>query len=74
MKNLIFFIALFIGFNVNSENIKLGTLNWAPFYANDLPKKGIVSEIARAVFKAKGHDLKIIFQPWKRAVKQTEKG
>ena len=69
-----FIIAFSFSANTYSETLKLTTVDWQPFYGQDLPEKGFFSAIAREVFKRAGYDIKIEFQPWKRALELTKKG
>jgi polar amino acid transport system substrate-binding protein len=69
-----FIIAFSFSANTFSETLKLTTVDWQPFYGQDLPEKGFFSVIARETFKRAGYEIKIEFQPWKRALELTKKG
>ncbi|SLM32071.1 putative ABC-type transporter periplasmic subunit family 3 [Desulfamplus magnetovallimortis] len=57
-----------------TETITLATLNWQPFYGEDLPEKGFFAAISREAFKRAGYEMKIEFMPWKRALEMAKKG
>ncbi len=57
-----------------ADTLKLTTVNWQPFYGENLPEKGFFSVIVRETFKRAGYDINIEFQPWKRALEATRKG
>ncbi|NOR23845.1 MAG: hypothetical protein GQ542_05525 [Desulforhopalus sp.] len=52
----------------------MATLNWQPFYGENLPKNGFYAELSREAFKRAGYDLIITFVPWKRAVQMARTG
>ena len=57
-----------------SETISLATLNWQPFYGEDLPENGFFSALCREAFKRAGYEMELHFMPWKRALEMTKKG
>ncbi|WP_147822627.1 substrate-binding periplasmic protein [Salidesulfovibrio onnuriiensis] len=50
------------------QPLVLATMNWPPFYGEDLPKNGFYAEISRRVFARAGYDMKLDFVPWNRAI------
>lgn len=56
------------------EKITLATMNWEPFYGENLPENGFYSALSREAFKRAGYELEIKFLPWKRAISETHKG
>lgn len=70
---LVFCLILAPGVSL-AETLRLTTVNWQPFYADNLPEKGFFSAIVREAFKRAGYEIQIEFQPWKRALESTKKG
>ncbi len=60
--------------NAFSETITLATLNWQPFFGDDLPEEGFYTALSREAFKRAGYELKVMFVPWKRALVNAKKG
>lgn len=54
--------------------VQLVSTDYPPYFASDLPEYGTLSAIARAAFKASGHELTIVFRPWARVMKEVEAG
>ncbi|BFM18218.1 transporter substrate-binding domain-containing protein [Maricurvus nonylphenolicus] len=59
---------------VSAETVRLATVDWPPFFGEQLPKGGFVTEIARQAFKREGHHMDLVFIPWKRAMYSAQKG
>lgn len=57
-----------------AQTLKLTTVDWPPFYGEDLPQKGFFSSLVREAFDRAGYSIKIEFQTWKRALESTKKG
>ncbi|GGY47570.1 amino acid ABC transporter substrate-binding protein [Bacterioplanes sanyensis] len=57
-----------------AEKISLATVNWQPFYGDDLPENGFFTAIAREAYKRAGYELVVDFLPWKRALEEARKG
>jgi polar amino acid transport system substrate-binding protein len=74
MIRLFLLLALFSLFSLHAETLKLATLNWPPYCAEDLPEQGVLISLTREVFKRAGYDLHIDFLPWIRALEETRKG
>ncbi|MFV1874016.1 MAG: substrate-binding periplasmic protein [Oleiphilus sp.] len=60
--------------SLQADTLKLTTVDWQPFFGHDIPEKGFFSAITREAFNRAGYDIKIEFQPWKRALETTIKG
>ncbi|ABE56232.1 conserved hypothetical protein [Shewanella denitrificans OS217] len=55
--------------SVNAETVHLSSLDWAPYSGKSLENQGASVVVAKAAFKAMGHELVVDFFPWSRAVK-----
>ena len=68
--------ALLLGgaFSASGQTLTLATLNWEPFYSENLPEEGFFTALSREAFKRAGYDLKVEFIPWKRALEMAKKG
>jgi polar amino acid transport system substrate-binding protein len=64
-------IILILSFStpVFSETVHLTSLTWPPYSGKSLNEQGASVAVAKAAFKAMGHELKVDFFPWSRAVK-----
>jgi polar amino acid transport system substrate-binding protein len=58
----------------SSKTIKLATLNWPPFYSEDLPENGFFTAISREAFKRAGYTLDVQFTTWNEALEMAKKG
>jgi polar amino acid transport system substrate-binding protein len=56
------------------QKLSVVTLNWEPFYGESLPQQGVVSEIVRHAFAARGIDTSYRFIPWERALESARMG
>ncbi len=57
-----------------AEQIKLTSCNWKPYNAEGLLNYGFASEIISTAFARRGYKVSFTFLPWKRAMKETERG
>lgn len=57
-----------------ARRVVMCTVPWAPFYDPGLEDDGFISEISRAAFRAAGHDAKLEFMPWARAMLEVRQG
>ena len=57
-----------------ARRVVMCTVPWAPFYDPGLEDEGFISEISRAAFRAAGHDAKLEFMPWARAMLEVRQG
>jgi len=48
---------------VAAQTITLATMNWPPFYSNDLPEHGFFTAISKEAFKRTGYEMKVKFFP-----------
>lgn len=58
----------------NEREITTATLNWAPYYGEDLERQGFFTAITNAAFERAGYEVENEFMPWPRAMKDTEEG
>jgi polar amino acid transport system substrate-binding protein len=54
-----------------SDTVYLTSLTWPPYSGKALNEQGASVALAKAAFKAMGHELKVDFFPWSRAVKHA---
>lgn len=57
-----------------NKTIKLATLNWPPFYSDNLPENGFFTAISREAFKRAGYDLEVQFTNWNEALEKAKEG
>ena len=69
-------LIIFPLFSINAEErvVRFVTVDWPPFFAENLPQQGYVSEVTREAFKRVGYKVTIDFVPWARALKMVEYG
>jgi polar amino acid transport system substrate-binding protein len=69
------FLICITGFNVSqAQTINITNGEWAPYLSEDLPHKGIASQIVSEAFKKEDFDVKYGFFPWVRAYEEAKKG
>lgn len=56
------------------KEIRLATLNWAPYVGEELDQYGFTSEIVTKAFERAGYTVQIDFMPWARVLKVVERG
>ena len=56
------------------EELRLATIDWDPFYAEDVPEQGFITAIAREALDRAGYDSSVDFIPWERAMYDVEQG
>ena len=54
--------------------VRIVTLDWPPYTGSELPKGGATTEVVRAAFAKVGHDIEVVYRPWKRAINMAVKG
>jgi len=59
---------------VHAREITMCTLNWEPYYGEDLPRQGFFTELVRIAFERAGHQVKAEFMPWARAKLEVKQG
>lgn len=57
-----------------ARQITLCTLNWEPFYGENLPRNGFFTELVREAFERGGHTVNVEFMPWARAMLEVKQG
>ncbi|MDX6017659.1 transporter substrate-binding domain-containing protein [Shewanella indica] len=55
--------------SVRADTLQLSSLNWPPYTGQMLQQQGACVAVVKAALAAMGHELKINFYPWSRAVK-----
>ena len=60
--------------SADENRITTATLNWEPFYGEDLDRKGFFTAITNAAFERAGYEVENDFIPWARAMKDTREG
>lgn len=58
----------------HARQITMCTLNWEPFYGEDLPRNGFFTELVREAFERGGHTVNVEFMPWARAMLEVKQG
>lgn len=58
----------------HSRQLTMCTLNWEPFYGEDLPRNGFFTELVREAFERGGHTVNVEFMPWARAMIEVKQG
>lgn len=56
---------------VLSDSVYLTSLTWPPYSGKTLNEQGASVAVAKAAFKAMGHELVVDFYPWSRALKSA---
>ncbi len=59
---------------IHARTISMCTLNWEPFYGEELPRGGFFTDIVRTAFERAGHEVTTQFMPWARAKVEVEQG
>lgn len=60
--------------DVAKTKVVLATWNWSPYYAENLPDGGAITEIVRAAFQREGYELEVKWVPWARAIEKAKEG
>jgi polar amino acid transport system substrate-binding protein len=68
------FFLMILGNHSWSQNIKMVTTEWEPFYSSNLESGGVVTAIVVAAFRSGEHKATIEWYPWNRAVKIVDYG
>lgn len=58
----------------SKQTVELATLNWEPYYGEDLKNGGFITELARESFARVGYEMTVEFIPWSRAMVRGERG
>lgn len=67
---LLVIISLFSPLCAQSENLRLTSLEWAPYVSRKLPSQGMTAAIVQTAAEAAGLKLEISYFPWSRTVQQ----
>lgn len=62
-------MALMLGLPAKAETLLLTSLHWPPYSSSQLDQQGASIAVARAAVIAMGHQVKVEFYPWSRAVR-----
>jgi polar amino acid transport system substrate-binding protein len=78
MKRIVFFLIVALFYSAScfaGKRFTFVTVDFPPYYGDELPNQGWVSEIATAALKAKGYnEVEIRFIPWIKALEDTQAG
>ncbi|PKG82059.1 ABC transporter [Colwellia sp. 75C3] len=70
MRNILtLIILLLITKTAFADTVHLTSLSWPPYSDKNIKEQGASVAVAKAAFKAMGHELIVDFYPWSRAVK-----
>lgn len=62
-------------FSLSAQELKFSTLDWEPYIGQNLDGQGFVAEIVKTAFQRGGyHKIKLIFYPWARTIRVSQKG
>ncbi|MTI08800.1 substrate-binding periplasmic protein [Curvivirga aplysinae] len=56
------------------RSISLVSVNWEPYYGDNLLNQGYIAELTKTAFEREGYKVKFTFLPWKRALKHAALG
>lgn len=59
---------------VHARQLTMCTLNWEPYYGENLPRNGFFTELVREAFERGGHTVNVEFMPWARAMLEVRQG
>ncbi|WP_083330834.1 substrate-binding periplasmic protein [Halofilum ochraceum] len=59
---------------VHARQVTMCTLNWEPYYGEELPREGFFTDIVRTAFERGGHSAQTEFMPWARAMLEVKQG
>jgi polar amino acid transport system substrate-binding protein len=78
MKRIVFFLIVTLLYSAPcfaGKRFTFVTVDFPPYYGENLPNKGWVSEVASAALKAQGYnEVEIRFIPWVKALEDTQAG
>lgn len=57
-----------------AREVRMATVEWAPYYSRNLPSGGVISEIVQTAFSKVGDKTTLEFVPWGRALRSAENG
>lgn len=75
-RRLLFLLILIAGYTsaARGEVLTIGTDPWCPYNCEDPKKQGIVVELFREILAREGHEVRLEFYPWARAIVMLKKG
>lgn len=83
-KNCVFWIIAFTSIftltflnqalSAEKRAVVLATMNWEPYYGQNLPNDGFFTAICRTAFQRAGYEFNVTFVPWARAVEGAKDG
>lgn len=68
-KLIKYFLIFLFSTPIFADTVYLTSLSWPPYSDKSLKEQGASVAVAKAAFKAMGHELNVDFFPWSRAVK-----
>lgn len=57
-----------------AKEFVLATTEWPPYTCESCEGQGASISVLKKLFKAEGHELRVIFYPWSRCVQEARKG
>lgn len=57
-----------------AKTLRIATGEFTPTLSSTAKHKGFVNHVVKEIFSRKGYEVEFDFLPWKRAIKQTERG
>ncbi len=77
MKKIVFLLIVTLFYSATcfaGKRFTFVTVDFPPYYGEDLPEQGWVSEIVKAALEIQGYEVEIKFMPWIKAVEDTQEG
>ncbi|RKZ38318.1 MAG: hypothetical protein DRQ49_01275 [Gammaproteobacteria bacterium] len=77
MKKIVFFLIMTLFYSVScfaGKRFTLVTVDFPPYYGENLPEQGWVSEVVRTALESQGYEVEIKFMSWVKAVADTKQG
>jgi len=68
------FIIHHIWIIVEAREIKMLSVDWAPYYGSEMQDDGFITVIVKTAFQRSGHNATVNFVPWERALHYVENG
>ncbi|WP_019614636.1 substrate-binding periplasmic protein [Psychromonas ossibalaenae] len=59
---------------LHAKELRMVTVDWAPYYGSEMTNNGVITVIVKAAFQRSGIQSSVKFIPWKRALKEVESG
>jgi polar amino acid transport system substrate-binding protein len=77
MKKMVFFLIVTLYYSAScfaGKRFTFVTVNFPPYYSENLPEKGWVSEIVKKALEIQGYRVDIEFMAWEEALENTREG